>query len=388
MSRLKKTDPKWVNTFIEFKWNPDKGIYEDIYSEGYWYSGSFALATTPPTLEVTNWAFYEDGTESGSVIIGSVNTNPTLDVDTIYLVRFGLEETSGNASKNTEPQLQYNHNGGGFVNCDETSSVVRIVTTSNITDGDDTTQRITSFTFDSTNEGFDSTTGIAGGPTTDLANDGFEALYCIQILSADVSDQDTIVLKIVNSNDGDADYDVYNQTDPTITVNEESLPTLQSVAGSITSSGTILKSTILSTFVGSLSATGEIIKNIVLGTAFTGSITGSGALVTSLLFLQSVAGSIASIGVITSKTIGKILSGSITSTGTLLKTIFKKVSGSITALGSIFKVITKTAYEGTIPIALVLFLIGGCQQVQQNMFIEVWLCGWLNVDKEKEKVDD
>lgn len=220
MNKRKQTEPSWVNTRIELRWNKERNYYEEALVEGYWYSGEWALATTPPTLEVTNWAFYNDGTESGSTIIGSVNTNPTLNVDTIYLVRFGLEETSGNASKNTGPQLQYNHNGGGWNNATSLSSVVRIVTTTNITDGADTTQRITSFTFDATNEGFDELTGIAGGATTDLSNDGFEALWSIQILSADVADTDTIVLKIVNSNDGDADYDVYNQTDPTITVSE------------------------------------------------------------------------------------------------------------------------------------------------------------------------
>lgn len=209
---------RWVKTRSVSEW--DGSRYVEVESEGYWYEGPLALATTPPTLEVTNWAFYDDGTEAGSVIIGATNTNPTLDTDTIYLVRWGVEETSGNASKNTQPQLQYNHNGGGLVNATAASSVVQITATANIVDGADTTQRITAFTFDTTNEGFDELTGIAGGPTTDLASDGFEALFSFQILSGDVADTDTIVLKVVNSNDADADYDVYNQTDPTITVNE------------------------------------------------------------------------------------------------------------------------------------------------------------------------
>ena len=220
MSKRKPTDQRWINTFVEFAWNAQTQQYESIKCEGYWYAGPLSLATTPPTMEVTNWAFYNDGTESGSAIIGSVNTNPSLEPDTIYLVRFGIEETSGNASKNEAPQLQYNHNAGGWNNVTGSSSVVQSTATSNITDGADTTQRITAFTFDSTNQGFDEVDGIAGGGTADLNNTGFEALFAFQIISTDVANNDTIVLKIVDSNAADADYDVYNQTDPTITVNE------------------------------------------------------------------------------------------------------------------------------------------------------------------------
>lgn len=208
---------RWVNIKVVIDIRTGKVVEE----QGFWYDGPLALATTPPTMEVTDWAFYSDGTEAGSVIIGAKNTNPTLEVNTIYLVRFGLEETSGNASKNTAPQLQYNLKGAGWNNVTDISSVVQAVATTNIADGADTTQRMTSFTYDSTNDGFDEVDGIAGGATADLLSTGFEALFAVQILSGDVADEDTIVLKIVDSNDSDADYDTYNQADPTITVNEE-----------------------------------------------------------------------------------------------------------------------------------------------------------------------
>ena len=218
MNKRKLTDQRWVNTFVEFVWNEQTQQYETLRSEGFWYAGPLSLATTPPTLEVTNWAFYDDGTESGSVIIGSVNTNPTLDVDTIYQVRFGLEETSGNISKNTTAQLEYNLNGAGWNDVNAASLVVQSAPSANLTDGDDTTQRITSFTFDTTNEGVDEVNGLAGGGTADITNTGFEVLYSIQILSGDVVHNDSIQLRIVRQTA--ALFDVYNQTDPTITVNE------------------------------------------------------------------------------------------------------------------------------------------------------------------------
>ena len=90
---------RWINKKVVI----DISTGKILKKEGLWYDGPLALASTPPTMEVTNWAFYNDGTEAGSVIIGSINNNQTLDVDTIYFVRWGLEETAGESSKNTAP---------------------------------------------------------------------------------------------------------------------------------------------------------------------------------------------------------------------------------------------------------------------------------------------
>ena len=172
-----------------------------------------------PSTEHTDWAFYNDGTESGSVIIGSKNTNPTLNVDTIYLYRAGVHETAGNVEDAPPFQIQYNLNAAGWNNVDGVSSVVQIVATSNIADGDDTTQRMTSFTHVSNNDGFDEVDGICG-ELADLQSNGFECLWAFQIIGTDVSDADSIELKVVFGSGGRADLDAYNQTNPTITVSE------------------------------------------------------------------------------------------------------------------------------------------------------------------------
>ncbi|MCK5217872.1 MAG: hypothetical protein KAJ93_08785, partial [Methanosarcinales archaeon] len=233
MNGRKRTEilKRWINTRVVI----DR-TGKVLEKQGFWYDGPLALATTPPTMEVTNWAFYSDGTEAGSVIVGAANTNQSLNVDTIYFARFGLEETGNEPSKNEAPQLQYNLNSGGWNNVTDVSSVVRAAATANIADGDDTTQRITSFTFDTTNEGFDEVDGIAGGPTCDLQLTGFEALFSFTIRSADVANNDTIVLRIVDSNNSDAAYDVYNQTDPTVTVVEEESSSSSSQSASVSSS--------------------------------------------------------------------------------------------------------------------------------------------------------
>jgi hypothetical protein len=204
-----------------------------------------ALAGGDPVLEVTEWAFYADGTEGGSVIIGSAKDNPTLAVDTIYFVRFGLEETAGNSAMNQTAQLQYNYESGGWVNVDGSSAVVQSVATGNIADGADTTQRITSFSFDGSNEGFDEVDGVAGGNMADISSNGYETLHSFQILSGAVSDAETIVLKIVNPLDSNNDFTTYNQVDPTITVDEGVDPNVTiNIASEMTSTATMYAETI------------------------------------------------------------------------------------------------------------------------------------------------
>lgn len=234
----------YITTKAHLEWDEEKRQYIAITDEGYWYSGPLALATTPPVLEVTDWAFFDDGTESGSSIIGTKNTNPTLDVDTLYQFRTGLEETGGNLGKNQTPQLQYNHNAGGWNNVTGSSLVIQAVASANLTDGGDTTQRLTAFTYDSSNEGIDEVDGLAGGATADLISNGFEALFSFQIIGADVANNDTIQLKIVNGADADADYTTYNQTDATITANVgvvDHVATGALLAQSATIAGTALR---------------------------------------------------------------------------------------------------------------------------------------------------
>lgn len=169
-----------------------------------------------PTREWTDWAFYDDGTESGSVIIGAKNTNPTLEVDTIYFFRAGAEETAGNRWNNAEINFEYNLNGGGWNPVTTASSVVRAVSSINVTDGDDTTQRMTAFTFITNNTAVDDSGTM--NTVADPQNDGFEVLFVFQIQSGDVVDSDSIELRILHS--AGSAFDVVNQTNPTVTVSE------------------------------------------------------------------------------------------------------------------------------------------------------------------------
>lgn len=225
---MKKTR---IHSLIELIYNPRTGGYDVLRDEWVWWSGPLALAANDPVLEWTNWAFYDDGTESGSVIIGSVNTDPTLDVDTSvpYLFRAGVHETAGNKYTNLNCQFEYNHEGGGWNTVTTTSSVVQVLTSANLIDQDDTTQRITSFDYINVNYGVDNSDGIAG-TIADPRNDGFECLWPFQIIGADVDDGDSIELRVkINA----GALIPGNQTNPTITVNKPAAATNRVIGSAV-----------------------------------------------------------------------------------------------------------------------------------------------------------
>lgn len=180
----------WINTNVI--WDKDGNIE---HSEGYWYDGKLALAHAAANLDQDSYAFYSDGTESGSVIIGVKNASQTLTTDTIYLARFLVQEDGGGSSNNLAPQLEYDlNNSGTFTSVTDVSSVVQSIATANIVDASDTTQRLGAGTFITPNAGFDEVDGIAGAVSF-VGNDETEFLYSIQIISADVTDADTIQLR-------------------------------------------------------------------------------------------------------------------------------------------------------------------------------------------------
>lgn len=176
-----------------------------------------------PVLQRLDWAVYEDGTESGSVIIGSVSTNPTKGAivnGTTYLARFGLHETSGNKLNNFVGDIMGRYNSGSWFDVNASSSYVRIVATANIADGDDTTRRLgSSYTYITSNAAFDEVDGLCGGGQFDPDSSGAECLFAFEIVDADVSDADTIELELFRS--PDLTLDSYSPTGAlTITVDK------------------------------------------------------------------------------------------------------------------------------------------------------------------------
>jgi len=199
---------RWINTRVEYQWDTELQQYVEVSVEGYWYAGEMALAHNTPNLDQDSYAFYNDGTESGSTIIGTANNSQNLDADTTYLVRFLIQEDNGGESSNFTAQLEYDVNSSGtWNNVTSTSNNVRAVTSGSLgTDGGNTTQRLGSGTYLTTNGGIDNGDGSAGGSALDFTgNTEAEVVYAIQLRSADLSNNDSVTLRV-------AGVDTYTNT--------------------------------------------------------------------------------------------------------------------------------------------------------------------------------
>jgi len=137
----------------------------------------------------------DDGTEVTATWRQSVNVDDTQDTSTTYRVRFTVEETAGGAANNKLWQAEISLNGAARQDVTTSSSVV-IAVNSQLTEGNDCTQIISSSTFISTNNG-QSEDGEAGGGGNDYAgSDKGEYEFSYQIVDGDVSDTDDIDIRI------------------------------------------------------------------------------------------------------------------------------------------------------------------------------------------------
>ena len=156
---------------------------------------------TVSTYDQIEYAFYNDGSESGSSIIGSSNSQQTLDVDTTYLFRLQIHNDN-NKEGNATWTFEFNHAGGGWTDVSTSAAAIQAVDSSNLTEGDDCTNRLT-------NQGADFISDNNGvtedGVTTQyshLAGDYAEILLAFQIPAAQVSDGDEILIRARESGAG------------------------------------------------------------------------------------------------------------------------------------------------------------------------------------------
>ena len=154
---------------------------------------------------------------------GGTDTNWTQDVDINFRIRFSVQETASGMSANQNFSLHYNHEGGGFNPVNGASSVVRSFDTSQYADDDTTTLVIGSGTYVAgDSEGGDELTGTPGvtGNIDYGGSDEAEMEFCVQIIGADVNDEETIVFKLQTK----APADVPESVTLTITVNKAAGP--------------------------------------------------------------------------------------------------------------------------------------------------------------------
>jgi hypothetical protein len=172
-----------------------------------------------PTLnEELFWFGDDDGTdETDNTFLGAKNSNQTLLTDTNYRYRTSVSNTGTKQAGGLMLQLEYNHKGGGWNAVDGASNVVRMAASTKLVEGNDCTERLAGAeVFDGTNAGQEDNDGITGANNLGDTPNEQEADFCFTIISGDVDDADTIVLRV---SDAGAPLDNYNQV-PTITVSE------------------------------------------------------------------------------------------------------------------------------------------------------------------------
>jgi len=151
----------------------------------------------PGTFSQTDYAFYGEGSESGSTIIGTQNNQQNVDVDTNFQIRVLMQESSGTGDVFEAGQWQYELNTSGtWVDVTTTSSVLQAVNSSSLT-ATDTTSRLTggTGTFITPNSYVEE----GSGPYSDLtwaASAYCEALLSATIVGADVSNGDQILVRL------------------------------------------------------------------------------------------------------------------------------------------------------------------------------------------------
>lgn len=154
----------------------------------------------PGAFDQTDYAFYDEGTESGSSIIGTQNNQQSVDVDTNFQIRILLQETSATADDFEGLQWEFELNTSGtFANITTSSSVIQAVDSSSLTDANDTTSRLTggSGTFITPNAWITEDGNSAN--LTYAASEHCEALLSAQIIGADVSNGDQILVRVAGS---------------------------------------------------------------------------------------------------------------------------------------------------------------------------------------------
>lgn len=136
-------------------------------------------------------------------------------VDTTFLLRF-VSQCDGTAQSNVDCEYQVSRNGGAYQNITTTSTIVKAVAATALTNGGNCTQRLSGTgTFETSGAG-QTEDGISGGTANDIVANGNSECECgLQIVGADVAGGDVLTFRLTR--DGGTLYNSYLVT-PTLTL--------------------------------------------------------------------------------------------------------------------------------------------------------------------------
>lgn len=155
----------------------------------------------------------DDGSEAAATWKANLNTNATVIIGQTFRLRFLVQETAGGT--NAEGfKLQSNLNGAGWNDVTASSTVAKIVASTGLTEGGDTTQQLGAGTFQTDNDGQEDGDGTTTNTAETKASKDIELEFAVQLLDADVDDTDEVQFRVVKS--GGGALDTYTRT-PTAT---------------------------------------------------------------------------------------------------------------------------------------------------------------------------
>jgi hypothetical protein len=179
-------------------------------------------ATTRAYDQVAYRGRNDDGNETTATWKAAENTGWDQVPDANFRFRAVIDETAGGTLDAVlDFKLQYNKGGAGWNDVNTTSAVVKIVLSGNVTNGEATTDQLAGGTGTFLAGSIDESNGAASTPNNLDNGEYTELEWVLQVVGADVVDNDTIQLRVVQTA-GSIVLGTYSQT-PTITV-DESLP--------------------------------------------------------------------------------------------------------------------------------------------------------------------
>jgi hypothetical protein len=191
----------------------------------------------------------------------------------VFLLRF-TSQCDGTAQSNVDCQYQVRKNGGAYQNITTSSTIVRAVAATALTNGGNCTKRLSGTgTFETTGAG-QTEDGISGGNANDIVANGNSECECgLQVQAADVVNGDLLEFRLTR--DGGTLYDTYSVT-PSFTVSDTAtltgafLATAEQVFAGTLTSPTTLQGAFLGTaeqiFVGSVGS-GISLQGVFLASA-------------------------------------------------------------------------------------------------------------------------
>lgn len=175
------------------------------------------LAAATVLTQTTFRGRNDDGNETTATWKAAAGADWTQNVDENFRVRFLVSSTVAPPTQFTNLGVHYSHNGGTYTFASTSASVVRSVSSSNMTNSDNLTEQLAG-TGNYNIGKFTDTGEIAGFQLTPATGDDTEMEYSLQIRGVDVSNGDTISLRLYTT--GTTPLNGGYTDSPLITVNK------------------------------------------------------------------------------------------------------------------------------------------------------------------------